>query len=48
MCGALVLHRRPTGGSRREPDGWVRVTGPSTLIKNGLVSLLSDSVIGVV
>ncbi|EDL15831.1 mCG147540, partial [Mus musculus] len=36
MCGALVLHRRPTGGSRREPDGWVRVTGPSTLIKNGL------------
>lgn len=27
------------------PDGWdwVKVTGPSTLIKNGLVSLLSET-----
>lgn len=47
LCGSWSCTAGRLGIPERRPDGWewVRVTGPTTLIKNGLVSLLSETLL---
>lgn len=47
LCGSWSCTAGRLGIPEGRPDGWewVRVTGPTTLIKNGLVSLLSETLL---